>query len=793
MSTHSQLPTLNSQPPPADYGAYAPQDGAYASSQPSQFRLGRLLQFLKSFWWLPLLTFVLASGAAAAYVLYLAQPTYTSIGTLWETEKLRLPDGAAFTGDVQNYYGTQMELLQSPRLQLLALQRLEAATTNGIPKDKDGKPLAAKIKAGQRPKSTVLFIQSSSPNPDFSEAFLNSLMNEFVSYKKNVRKTVSGDTLSSISEQVLRLERDLKIDQQTLNAFTRTNNLAILQEEATTSGGYLARLKTQLSDLELEARLLDATAAGQTNTLSGTNASPFPIDPLRLTSSSASAAVGESYAAFRELELLKIKRAKLSRYLKDKHPKIVRIDSDIDRGQKIAELYRNQSRDQLASARQAVGMKLESVRASIKEWEAKVVDFKAIIAEAERLRQNVGRSQGLYDRLVLMLQNVDISRNIDQDTLAVLEPASPAIRDRKQDIMMVGAASFAGLGLGVGLIFLIQLRDDRFLAASEVTDKFGDAILGQVPEIKGIKKAKIAGLLTDDEYTRELGESYRNLRSALLYFPVQHERPKVILITSPVPSEGKSTIAINLARTFAQGGARVLLIDADLRKGHLHETLGLQKEPGLSDLLQNGTTDIRNYIQQVSNLKSELPNSSAAPAPLAPSPGDASAQPPPAAPSSAPAQPPSDPQLSAFIPHPRSRTSDLRPLTSSPGGPRSQRPRLDFLSRGANIKHPGDALLSPEWDRALARWREQYDFVIIDSPPVFAADDASTLAPKADGTLVVVRRRYSKAGVTKEALELLAQRQAKLLGLVFNRADASSHSYYYYKYPEYNHSEEAKT
>lgn len=767
---------INSGPPgPADYSSMDPQD-QYGAPPASPIRIRRLLHFFLRFWWLPLLTLICALGAAGAYV-YFAPATYVSYGRMWETEKLRLPDGAAFTGDLQNYYGTQMELLQSGRLLELALARLTENNSNAVPRDATGRPVEPDIKVRQLPKSTVFVLEATTPNAAYSQAILNALMNEYLVYKKTVRKVISGDTLSSISEQVLRLERELKADQETFISFQRTNNLAILQEEATTSGGYLARLKTQLSDLELEARLLEATALAQTNNaaLADASANSFPVDPLRLTTSpGASASVTESHAAYKELELLKIRRAKLSRYLKPKHPKIVRIDSEIDRGLKIAELYRNQSRDQLASARQAITMKLESVRASIKEWETKVVNFKGIIAEAERLKLAVTRSQSLYDRLVMMLQNVDISRSIDQETLAILQPAVPAERSYKKEISIVGFAAFVGLAFGLGLVFLIQVADDRFVTVSEVTDRFGDSIVGQVPEVKALRKVKNTGLLRDADDAHGLAESYRSLRSAILFLPAANHRPKVLLVTSPVPGEGKSTVAANLARTFAQGGSRVLLVDADLRKGHLHQTLGLQKEPGLSDLLSNGTCSDGCYIQTVASI-----------VPGSPSPGGDN----PAAVGDHPITP--NPQPSALNPvavthQSVALNSQLSTLNQT------GRPSFQFLSRGSNLQHPGDAFLKPAWDRALERWRDQYDFVIIDSPPVFAADDASTLAPKADGTLVVVRRRFSKAGVTKEALELLAQRQAKLLGIVFNRADPSAGSYYYYKYPEYNHQEKAK-
>jgi capsular exopolysaccharide synthesis family protein len=696
-------------PSPRDPGANYSSPDEYAESHASPFHVQRLLVFLRRFWWLPIVTLALCLGCAATHVIYFATPNFVSQGTLWETEKLRLPEGAAFTGDLLD--GTQLELLQSPKLYFMALQRLEAAMTNGIPRGKDGKPIHANVKATQRPKSTIFMVEASSPNPEFSEVFLNALMNELVTYKKNIRKTVSGDTLSSISEQVLRLERDLKNDQATLIGFTRTNNLAILQEEATTAGGYLARLKTQLSDLELEARLLDASAVTRTNVTDAASTGPFPVDPLRLSAnSSSSSAIADGHAALREIELLRISRSKLSRYLKPKHPKIVRIDSEIERGLKIAELYRNQSRDQLASARQAVGMKNESVRASIKEWEAKVVDYKAVIAEAERLRQNIGRSQGLYDRLVLMLQNVDISRSIYQDTLAILQPASAAIRSYAQEQKVVGLSAFAGLALGCGVIFLILLVDDRFNSASEITEKFGNGLVGQVPEVTFNGTGLLQ--LKDADQQHVYAESYRSLRSAILYSTFESEKPKIILVTSALPNEGKSTVAVNLAKTLAHGDARVLLVDGDLRKGSLHQMMGLDQGPGFAELLENSS--------------------------------------------------PYEPSL---------QTNSL--------------PNLRFLPSGHRIGNAGDLFLGKNLDTLLSRWRRDFDHVIIDSTPVFAADDVATLAPKVDGTLLVVRNRFARAAQVREALELLFQRRAKVLGLIFNRANLKSRAYYHYKYKQY--------
>ena len=118
-------------------------------------------------------------------------------------------------------------------------------------------------------------IQATSSNPLFTQTYLNAIMEAYLDYKKNVRQEVSGDTLASISEQMQRWERDLNTEQDALLAFERTNNLAILQEEATVAGSYLTKLKTQLSDLQLEARLLDAATNNPGLAASGTFARDF--------------------------------------------------------------------------------------------------------------------------------------------------------------------------------------------------------------------------------------------------------------------------------------------------------------------------------------------------------------------------------------------------------------------------------------------------------------------------------------------------------------------------------------
>ena len=698
-------------PSPSDSGLQLLEPMRSGNQEPAapKFRIQKLWMFLRQYWWIPVATLTL-SLSVAVVIFFRTPPVFYSVGSLWETEKLRLPDGAAFAEDREHYLGTQSSVLRSKQLRDLTLNRLRATDTNSIILDDNGEPLNVEIEVDSEPKSAVYLVQASSANPAFTPRYLNALMEQYLEFRKNVRSRVSSGTLASISEQVQRLERDTKVGQEALNEYQRSNNLSMMQEESAQEVAYLTKLKTELSDYQLQYKLLAAKeledTAGDANRA---NSKDSIFDTLNGSTRNSG---GERANADKEIKLLKLERARLAKNLRATHPKMVKLDQDINRAERLVEVYHRQSQDQIAAAREALQIKIDSLDQAVKDWEEKIANVNERIAVADGLKQNVLRNQGLYDRLTALLQNVDISRNIDQETLAILEPASPARRSYAQAKTMLTQAFIVGLGLGLGIIFLITLRDDRFNSMIEVTERFGDTVVGQVPEMPELSQPGPLVLLHDNDDRHMFAESYRNLRSALLYLNVDGKRPKVLLVTSAVPNEGKSTIATNLTRAMALGGSKVLLIDGDLRKGHIHDRLALPSKPGLHELLRR-QVELEAVIQ-----KTDLAN-------------------------------------------------------------------LSFIARGNVCRNPGDLFLQPFFHDLLAQLREQYDYVVLDCSPVFAADDSSTLAPKVDGTLFVVRSQFTHARAVREALEILFQRQARVLGLVLNRADSTASNYYSYKYAEY--------
>jgi Mrp family chromosome partitioning ATPase len=418
---------------------------------------------------------------------------------------------------------------------------------------------------------------------------------------------------------------------------------------------------------------------------------------------------------------------------------------------------------------------MEAVQQAIKQWEANVGNASERIAEGQRLKLNVDRLRSFYDHLLILLQSVDVSRNLEQENLSILDRASPA-KPRKLPVPLVAALGLAfGLFAGLGLVFLVERLSDRLTSMEDLAWRFEERIVGQVPEAPRVKRKAKPALLEMNDDRHLLAESYRGLRSSLLFGLNAGEKPKVLLVTSAIPGEGKSTMAANLARTLAFAGARVLLVDADLRRGLLHELFGVAQAPGLADLLANGG-DLSQFVipiplnsQPLAAPTSDEGGSTLNSQPSAPSPLSAGGEGRGLSRQSVLA---TADEVDPKLPSPNSH------LPSSPGG-------LWLLPRGQSPHNAGELLLGPECDRFLARARQEYDRVIMDSIPVFAADDTTSLAPRTDGVIFVVRNSYASTRTLRSALELLYDRQAVVLGLVYNRANSRAHSYDYYKYNKY--------
>lgn len=160
-------------------------------------------------------------------------------------------------------------------------------------------------------------------------------------------------------------------------------------------------------------------------------------------------------------------------------------------------------------------------------------------------------------------------------------------------------AFFIGSFGGVGLIFVLESMDQSIKLQSDIENFLHIPCLSTIPVYQRDKKtAPFSHALISSKDTKSMfAERFRSLRTSVIYSNPDLSK-KVILITSPGPSEGKTTAAVNLATTFAQSGEKVILVDADLRKPMLHSVFSTPSDKGLTELLVSDAADFKTYIKR---------------------------------------------------------------------------------------------------------------------------------------------------------------------------------------------------
>jgi len=683
-------------------------------------RVYRYRKLLLRRWWVLVLCLGLALGAETGYLRY-SPVVFVSVGQMIVSIKLNIQQGSLYTEELGNFLGTQAALMQGSEVQKRARDRVTSQNPGLTPK-----PVLLNVSI--LPKTTIFILRATSENPDYAKAYLQACMEEYISLKKQMVARTSDTTIAGLTEQLLRLEPEMQKCDTEMQTFLSTNDIALM-EQVSGLGGYLTFIYQQLATAQSESDLLQTMTLDQNLLLEqGRTAMPAAAMPASSDGSLlvnaglegqsglfAPTTIGTEYLAIKQqVLLLQADRDRYAEYLKPKHPQMVTLDQEIEKLGRMLEIYKAQSIEQLEAKKSALALQITNLEAQIKLRSKENFTISGKAAQYERLKAKAARVQALYDQLLATLQTLDVNKEISPESVTIYEPASDSFPDKTMFGKGLTMAGILGLGFGLVILLLLDRVDDRMNSFTELEELFDEDVLGQIPRERKAGKAGIIPALQPDDQRHPFVEAYRNLRSSLLYMTHAEPRPRTLLVTSSVPGDGKSMTATNLAITMAMGGSRVLVVDADLRKGNLHNRLNVDsKDGGFSDVFLLGT--------------------------------------------------------------------NWRPLVKE-----TAIPNLFLLPRGATTQRSSEFFIGPVMEKFLKESAQEYDYVLIDTAPVMAADDVTSLAPRVDGVIFVVRAEYTSSRVAHAALNMLYQRKANVLGLVFNSVHVSTGDYYYYyRYQDY--------
>jgi tyrosine-protein kinase Etk/Wzc len=376
---------------------------------------------------------------------------------------------------------------------------------------------------------------------------------------------------------------------------------------------------------------------------------------------------------------------------------------------------------------QVLDAQLKELNADINSIERQTKSLPNVEQDLLRLSRDVKVNNELYTGLLNSFQQLRLIKEGKVGNVRIVDtavvPLGPIKPQRSKAVVLAG---LLGLLAGLASAFVRNSLRPGIKNPEDIEQHLGINVFATVPHspaqelLNTNAKGVATGLQLLAQHSPEdpSVESLRSLRTAL-QFAMLDAPNNVVLLTGPTPSVGKSFISANFAAVLSAGGKRVLLIDADMRKGHIHKSFGLPRGRGLSELITGSQT-----LEQVLH--------------------------------------------------------------------KNVIPQLDLITTGTLPPNPAELLMSPATVQLLQTLSDQYDIVLIDTPPVLAVSDTQVIASAAGTVFLVAREATTSLGELQESSKRLAQSGVAVRGVLLNGVNIIKRRYgdgggYGFKYSRYRY------
>lgn len=630
---------------------------------------------------------------------------------------------------------TQRELIKSPPVIAEALANPEIAALPIFADEEDRVTwLRSEIIANPVGNSELFLISLRNQHRESVAKVVNAVRDAYLATLNTEVARQNESTLSLLEAERSRRYIELQNDRDRMRQLTKDQNPSASSTPAVGMNKQQLRilspvdvLQQQLSQVEVDRVVVEAELQALKDSMKTLNVKVHPeaVDqhveghPQIITLLAEIERKEEEIAKMASVVAPTSQRITMMREaLADVHEKIAEVRKDMapEAGKSLIEKNARErenhlseletKRDQLKLMSTVLTEKLNEAR-----HEAQAAGESSL--EIQFLQEDLARKEGVYSRIVDRIESIKTESRALSRVTTLQEATMPLEPMQSGLIKMTLAGALAAFFLPLGCFVLWEYRAQPVADLEELTSASNLRIFGEIATLPVRSKLLPGSDRKFEESLVRFEESIDSLRTSVL---LARERSKIrsLVIASAGAREGKSTIAAHLASSLAQSAVgRVLLIDADMRRPHLHHLVDQPLEPGLVDTLDN-RCDLKSIVREI------------------------------------------------------------------------YADRLDFVPAGS-LNVPVGALLSGgRFEQLLRQAEEEYDFVIVDVPPILPVSDGVIVAKCADAAVFCALRDVSPAASVAKACERLQAAGVNVIGAVFNGVPSSSYgssAYYYYRNP----------
>ena len=596
--------------------------------------------------------------------------------------------------------------------------------------------LSGKLRTSRVGGTSILEITATSTNALETRDLANAVAEVYRDYNRNNRNARVIEARKFIENQLREVEARVRRAEEEVWAFRDANRIispgaesSMLLSVFTQVRGDVEKARQQRIELEQVAGRLERS-------------DPVSVND-RVYIDSQNPAVVRLVATQTDLIL---ERNNLALEVTDRHPRLQAID---DRLREVRRELLREVAAQIALLRN----REEILGRQMGELLQRNREVPAVELNLQRLQRDAKVNDDLLTLLKTRHQEALIKESEGVDEVTIVRPATePTAPTGSEGANMVLLGAALGLMLGLVLAFVQETLDTSIGTIEDVESYLEVPVLGIVPHIDPRETMRRlverrpalaemdpdalqshALLITHFDPKSPVAEAYRTLRTNIQFARLERGG-KVLVVTSPTLQEGKTTTIVNLALTMAQNGQRTLLVGANMRRPSIHRFFGIEREPGLSDILV-GHVQWRDCIRTVADIL-----------------------------------------MGRF---------EMEDIMASPG-----LDNLHIIEAGPIPANPSELLSTSAMAEFLRNVAAEYDIVLIDTPPVLPVTESAIVAGQADGVLLVYQAGKVGRLVLKRAKAHLESTRAKVWGVVLNDLQTEVSGYTYTQYYTHYYGEE---